>query len=239
MPMLQPLPPGDGQYIDFNSEGSDEYNNVLCFLDVMITRYLPFLLVPLIGYLAMMYVYPMISFHLKQYLKTENSIYFEQDVHLCSDEQKDKMIVIKKLKLLHLECLLVTNCYVYFVFMWLYISPGEPIPYKSKDFLSTIDDYIAYVFDKALSAIVVIFLFAIVIVAGFCFKGRKISLILLTSLSMSVNITCLVCYFLPKMLVTFSFDLLHTFTVAVIILSQSISPCLVLLCVDFTFKAEF
>ena len=213
------LPPGDGQYNDISSSGSDEYNKALCLLAVMVTCYLPFLLVPLIGYLALTYVYPMISFHLKQYLKTEDSIHLEQDAHLHSYEQMDKTIVVKKLKLLHLECLLVSNCYVHVVFMWLYISPGESIHYESKYFPSSVDDYIAYIFDKALSAIVTMLLFAIVIAGGFCFKEKKISLTLLTSLSISVNISCLVCYFLPKMLVAFSYDLLHTFTVAVIIIS--------------------
>ena len=218
MKMLLP-PPSNGQYIDISSGDSYECNNALCLLDVILTRYLPFLLVPLFGYLTVTYVYPTISFHLELYLKTENSVYLEQ-YRLHSDEQKDEMIVVKKLKLLHLECLLVANCYVYFVFMWLYIFPGESIRYISKDFPSTVGDYITYTFDEDFSAILAMLLSVIVIVAGFnCFKGRKISLTMLTALLISVNILCLVCYVLPKMLVGFSNDLLHTFTVVVIIVS--------------------
>ena len=202
-----PPPPSDGQCIDISIAGGDKYSKGLCLLDIIVTRYLPFLLVPLIGYLTMTYVYPMISFHLKQYSKAENSVCLEQVVHLHSDEETDKMMVVKKLKLVFLECLLVANCYVYFVLMWLYISPSE--------FLSTIDNYIAYIFDKAL---VTMLLFGIVI-AGFCFKERKISIISLISLSFSVNIVCLVCYVFPKMLVGFTYDLLHTLAVIFIIIS--------------------
>ena len=219
MKMLLPLP-SNGQYIDISSGDSDEYNKALCLLDVIVTRYLPFLLVPLFVYLTVTYVYPTIFFHLEQYLKTENSVYLEQYVRLHSDEQKDEMIVVKKLKLFHLECLLVANCYVYFVFMWFYIFPGESVRYISKDFPSTVGDYIAYIFDEAYSAILTMLLSAIVIVAVFnCFKGRKISLTMLTAVSISVNILCLVCFVLPKMLVGFTHDLLYTFTVVVIIVS--------------------
>ena len=167
----------------------------------VITHYLPFLLAPFVSYLTVVYMYPMISFHLKQYLhQSDNS----QDEN---DEDMAKMKVKKKLKILYLEALLITNWYVYFVIVWLCIFHAEVNPYdnKGKGILSSIDYYIPYIHKIIL---IIIFLLTIVI-GGVFFKWRKFSLTTAISVSITVNIIYVMCYLFPRILVEFINNPLH------------------------------
>ena len=165
----------------------------------LITHYIPFLLTPFISYLTLVYMYPSISFRLKQHLQqSENSWDAINDY-----EGIAKVKVGEKWKVLHLEALLATNWYVYFVITWLCIFPAEASHYdnEGKGTLSGIDYYIPYI-HKILSLIMTIFLFTIVI-GGAVLKWRRFSFTTAISLSITVNIIYIACYFFPRMLVAF------------------------------------
>ena len=160
----------------------------------IITHYLPFLLAPFVSYLTLVYIYPLISFRLKQHLQHVQSDYSRD----ANNEDMAIVKVDKKWKVLHLEALLTTNWYVYFIIIWLCIFSNDN---ESKGTFSSIDYYIPYI-HKILSLITIIFFFTIVI-GGAYFKWRKFSFTTAISLSITVNIIYMVCYFFPRMLVEF------------------------------------
>ena len=167
----------------------------------IITEYIPFILAPFVSYLTIVYTYPLISFRLKKHLQQSNN---SQD---ASNEDTIDMAKVKignKWKVLHLEALLATNSYVYFVIIWLCIFPAEAKPYNNegKETISSTDYYIPYI-HKILSLIMIVFLFTIMI-EGAVFKWRKFSFTTAISLSITVNIIYMVCYFFPRMLVAFT-----------------------------------
>ena len=115
---------------------------------ITVTQYLPFAMLPFISYLTIVYIHPIISYYLRQYLqKTDNSFYIKRSVNLDDDEQKAKVKVAKIWKVLHLIGLVATNWYVYYALVMLYIPLAQFIYYSStdKDFLLSIDQYILYI----------------------------------------------------------------------------------------------
>ena len=198
------------QYIE--NESKDGYGNGMC---VAITEYLSLVMVPFISYLTIVYAHPMICFHLKKYLqKIDNSIKTKQDVAAK---------VSKKWKVLHLKSLFQASCiiYLFLISRRLDISSAH-YDDRDKDFLSNVDHYIPYI-HRTLSILVMIFLYAMMI-AGLFLKWRKISFTTVISMSISVNIIYMVCYFFPEILVSFIYDPVqatYTIFIAIIIIVSS------------------
>ena len=164
----------------------------------VITYYLPFLLAPFVSYITVVYIYPMISSRLKQYLhKSDNS----QDEN---NEDMAKTKVAKKWKILNLEALLITNWYLYFVIVWLCTFHAEVNPYdnEGKGILSSIDYYIPYI-HKIISFFIIIIFLLTILIGGAFFKWRKFNFPVATSISITVNIICVMCYWFPRILVEF------------------------------------
>ena len=212
------------------NESEDGYGNGMC---VTITEYLPFVMVPFVSYLTIMYAHPMICFHLKKYLqKIDNSINIKQDL-----ETK----ILKKWKALHLESLLQASYIIYF---FLIISGRLDIPSAQYDnvdkgFLSNVDHYVSYI-HRTLSTLVMIFLYAMMI-TGVFLKWRKVSFTTVISLSISINIIYMVCYFFPKILVSFTYDPVqatYTIFIAIIIIMSSY-PLMWYYCLFFLFSEVF
>ena len=193
--------PSLSQYMCVDDDNKDKCTTSDRYLTaVIITRYLPLVMVPFISYLSIVYVYPVISFRLKRHLRNpENYFHTEQD-HITHDSNGQEVNrVARKWKALHLQGLLATNCYIYCV-LWLCFSPADLIHYNNSDkgFLASTDHYILYV-HKAISVVVLI------IMIGGVFL-RWTSLISSISTSITLNIIYMVCYFLPNMLVGFIYD---------------------------------
>ena len=196
------------------------------YVDI-VTQYLPLLLVPLMSYLIIVYVHPTLSLHFKQHLyKTDSAaVYrteFQDVVKRDADEREEeeaKVKVAKKWKIFQLECLLIANYNIYLVLMWSYsfTQLAHSGHEKTKDFQSIVDHYIPYI-HSTLSLAVMVFLFTIVF-SGLCFKWRKFSFISALSISTSLNIIYMASYWLPKMLVSFACDPVHTFVVIIIMIS--------------------
>ena len=187
----------------------DDENKDKCTSDryliavVIITRYLPLAMIPFISYLSIACIYPVIYFHLKRNLrKPDNSFYTKQDITLDSDyNELNVKPVARKWKALHLQGLLATNCYIFCV-LWLCTLPADMIHCNDKDkgFLANTDHYISYI-HKALSVI-----FLIIMIGGVFLRWRKLSFVSSVSISITVNIIYMVCYYVPKMLVEFTYD---------------------------------
>ena len=178
----------------------------------VVSQYVPFVTVPLLSYLFIVYVHPTLSLRLKQYLQST-------DIYETTDEEQEaKMKVAKKWKIIQLECLLVTNYNIYLV-MWSYTFTSEP-PYtdRTKEFKSTAVHYISYI-HNTVSIAVMAFLFTVVF-SGLCFKWRKVSFISTLSISTAINIIYAVSYWFPKMLVGFTHDPIHAFMIIIIIISM-------------------
>ena len=194
------------------NESDNGYDNVM---GIAITEYLPFVMVPFISYLTIMYAHPMICFHLKKYLqKTDN--YFNNIQDGDFNELKTKFS--KKWKVLHLESLLQASCIIYFLLIY-----GR-LGILSAHY-NNVDKgywYIPYIHGTLL-IVVMIFLCAILI-SGMFFKCRKISFTTVISMSISVNIIYMVCYFFPEILVSFIYDPVqatYTIFIAIIIIVSS------------------
>ena len=192
------------QCICIDNDNKDKCTNMAMYLiTVIITRYLPLIMPPFVSCLSIVYIYLVIYFQLRQHLrKGDNSFYMKQVITLDSDEQKVK--VAEKWKVLHLQGLLATNCYIFCV-LWLCILPADMIYYndKDKDFnLANTDHYISYI-HKALSVILLI-----IMIGGpeVFLRWRKLNSTPSISISIIVNIIYMVSYFVPKMLVEFIYD---------------------------------
>ena len=201
------------QYTENESE--DGYGIGTC---TVITEYLPFVMIPFISYLTIVYAHPMISFYLKKYLqqKTDDSFSTKQDADL--DEVKTK--ISKKWKVLHLECLFQASCIIYFLLIIRKLNiPSDHCNNVDKGFPLIVDHYI----HTMLSFLMTIFLYAMMI-TGIFFKWRKISFTTVISMSISVNIIYMVCYFFPETLVSFTYDPVqatYTIFIAIIIFVPS------------------
>ena len=169
---------------------------------VRITLYLPLVMVPLISYLTIVYIYPVIYYCLKRHLQnSDNSFYIRQNVKVDSDEQlKAKVMLARKWKELHLQGLLATNCYIYFV-LWLCIPPTQLIHYNNRgnSLLITTDHYVSYL-HEILSIIVLV-----IIIGAVFLRCRNFSFISLICMSITVNIVYVMCYSIPRMLVGFTY----------------------------------
>ena len=191
------------------------------YVDI-VTQYLPLLLVPLMSYLIIVYVHPTLSLHFKHHLQKTDStaVYrteFQNIIKRDADEEEEaKVKFAKRWKIFQLECLLIANYNIYLVLMWSY--PFTQLAHeKTKDFQSIVDHYIPYIHSTLSLAVMV--LFFTIVFSGLYFKWRKFSFISALSISTSINIICMVSYWLPKMLMSFACDPVHTFVVIIIMIS--------------------
>lgn len=175
--------------------------------DVIITQYLPLLMLPIISYMIIVYVRPVISFHLKQ--KADDYFYMPQvDVNIDDDdgEQKAKVEVAKKWKLTHLHCVLGVNHLIYIIF---FVRPLELFPLLFEILLldkgvHSIDECIVDINAILPGLVVTVLSFTVLAAHSVKCIHRRISLISIGSVYISVNIIYMVCYSFPRMVVEFA-----------------------------------
>ena len=202
------------QYMENESDDGYDYG-----MGVAINEYLSFVMVPFISYLTIMYAHPMICFHLKKYLqKIDNYSNNIQDGGF--NELKTKFS--KQWKVLHLEFLFQASCIIYFLLIYRRLDiPSAHYNNADKGF-SFVDQYIPYIHGTLL--IVVMISLCAILISGMFFKCRKISFTTVISMSISVNIIYVVCYFFPEILVSYMYDPIqatYTIFIAIIIIVSS------------------
>ena len=192
------------QYVESESDG--EKHNRRNSTDVIITQYLPLLMLPIISYMIIVYIRPVISFHLKQ--KTDDYFYMQQvDVNIDDDgEQKAKVEVAKKWKLTHLHCVLGVNLLIYIIF---FVRPLELFLLLFELLLldkgvHSIDECIVDINAILPGLVVTVLSFTVLAAHSVKCIHRRISLISLGAMYISVNIIYMVCYSLPRMVVEFA-----------------------------------
>ena len=188
--------------LDVDNESEDNQDNGMYLTDVILTQYLPLLMLPFIGYLIITYVRPVISFHLKQ--KADNYFHVELDVvDFDDDEQQAKVEVAKKWKMSHLHCMFGANNIIYVVF---FVRPVELFHILVDLSKGVRHQYILYV--NAILPVLVFTLCNAMVTAPTAYKYvcRRISVISSLSILISVNIIYTVCYSIPRMVVAFVHD---------------------------------
>ena len=208
----QPLQYVSSHYFQIKSEDDENYKRILGIMDALAN--LPFIMMPLISYLVVIYIYPMISFHLKQYLQTPSNFFhvklFENPDDV--DEQKAKLLQEKTAqtwKRFHLICLFLTSFILTMILVALHIASAsafidygnEVLLDKHKGFPLSSDHYISYI-HAVMSYSMVIIVFVVAIAFSICAWNLN-SLI---SVSISVNVIYTICYFFPAILLAFIHD---------------------------------
>ena len=194
------------QYVENESDG--EQDNRRNSTDVIINQYLPLLMLPIISYMIIVYIHPVISFHLKH--KTDDYFYMPQvGVNIDhDDEQKAKVEVAKKWKLTHLHCVLGANHLIYIIF---FVRPLELIPLLFEILLldkgvHSIDECIVDLNAILPGLVVTVLSFTALAAHSVKCIHRRISLISIGAMYISVNIIYMVCYTFPRMVVELAHD---------------------------------
>ena len=192
--------------------------------------YLPFALMPLISYMVIIYIYPILSFHISQYSNSlRNNQTMNKFFHIKLfvnlddvDEEKAKPIqakITKKSKRYNLISLFLTSLIMTMILVMLHItSAAEFIDYGNdvlldEGFPLTNDHYLPYIHAVISYTIIIIMLLTAII-----FSICKWNLNSLLSTSISVNVIYTMCYFFPTILLAFIHDPLQiTYTCFMVI----------------------
>ena len=208
----QPLQFISNHYFQVKSEEDEKYKTILGMMKAL--TYLPSTLMPLISFLIIAYVYPLISCYVKQYSdKLEKGQFFYIKQLTDTEIQLIQENFTQKWKGFHLICLLLTSTVINILLVILHISSAVKFIDYGKEILHTEEfligpsgnHYLPYM-HAALSYFLVTAMFIIAI--GYCFYKHAINSLIATSIS--VNIIYASCYFSPTMLLAFFHDPLLT-----------------------------
>ena len=204
----QPLQFISNHYFQVKSEDDAKYKTILYMMKAL--TYLPSTLMPLISFLIIFYVYPLISCYIKQYSdKIENDQFFytKQLTHAEIQLMQEKFT--QKWKSFCLICLFITSVVVNLLLVKLhlysatkFIEYGNEILHNEEFLISPSGNHYLPYMHAALSYFLITAMFIIAI--GYCiYKCTRNSLI---ATSISVNIIYALCYFSPTMLLAFFHD---------------------------------
>ena len=208
----QPIQYISNHYFQVKSKDDAKYETVLYMMRAL--TYLPSTLMPVISFLIIAYVYPLISYYVKRYsekIEKDQFIYTKQLTHAEIELMQEKFI--QKWKSFHLIRLFLTSFVINIVLVILHVlSAAKFIEYGNEilhdeEFLigPSGNHYLPYM-HAVLSCFLITTMF--IIAVGYCmYKCTKNSLI---ATSISVNIIYALCYFSPTMLLAFFHDPLLT-----------------------------
>ena len=174
----QPLQYVSSHYFQIKSEDDENYSSILCIMEAL--TYLPSMMMPLISYLVIIYIYPMISFHLKRYSQTPSN-FFRIELFVNPDdvdEQTAKLLQVKTTqtwKRFHLICLFLTSFILTLILVALHITSAsafinygnEVLLDERKDYSIFSDHCIPYI-HAVMSYSIVIIMFIVAIGFSIC-----------------------------------------------------------------------
>lgn len=208
----QPIQFISNPYFQVKSEDDAKYKTVLHMMKAL--TYLPSTLMPLISFLIIFYVYPLISCYIKQYsekIEKDKFFYMKQLTHAEIQLMQEKFT--QKWKSFHLIRLFLTSAVINMLLVRLhiysaakFISYGNEILHDEEFLIGPSGNHYLPYMHAALSYFVFTVMFVIAI--GFCIYKRTRNSLITTSIT--VNIVYTLCYFSPTMLLAFFHDPLLT-----------------------------
>ena len=181
------------EYIHGESE-DDKYNNYV--IAKIIVHYIVFSMTPFIIYLTIVYIHPKVSSHLKrQYLQKTDNVN-----HDTGEQEAAKLKFVKNWKIFCLRCLCSANLLmISCMLLHLTVMLDFPAASDLEVYDQTIDRYVT-----TLSYFVSMFITAVMF-KPLISRCRRLNVISIISMTISLNMVYIVLYFFPTILVTFTY----------------------------------